>query len=203
MQAASSVTAWIEQVKRGDPHAARRIWERYCRSLIALAHRKLAGATRRSSDEEDVVQQAFAAFFQAAQSGRLTLLGDRDDLWALLVKITENKAIDARRKSRSQRRGAGKVRGHSVFEEQVDREVAVGFEAVADPEPTPEAAIAAVDEYRRLLTLLDDKQLQEIVRLRLAGHTQDEIARQLDCVRQTVIRKLELVRTIWSKELAS
>jgi hypothetical protein len=67
---AGSVTRWIAQLKRADQTAAQRLWEKYFGQLVARARHKLAGAPRRAADEADVVQSAFASFFQAAQNGR-------------------------------------------------------------------------------------------------------------------------------------
>ena len=37
--------------------------------------------------------------------------------------------------------------------------------------------------------------------LRMEGYTVDEIAARLGCVARTVKRKLQLIRSIWEKEL--
>ncbi len=46
------------------------------------------------------------------------------------------------------------------------------------------------DEARRLFESLADDSLREVVRLRLEGYSNDEIARALDCGLRTVERKL-------------
>jgi DNA-directed RNA polymerase specialized sigma24 family protein len=134
MQGHSTVTDWIQQLKTGSSTAAQKIWERYAQALITLAHRKLAA---RGVDEEDIVQQAFEAFFRAAQAGRLPRLSDRQDLWALLIKITENKVIDQRRRERSRKRGPDGTETSLV--------------GLGDPQPSPEFVAEAIDQYEHLL----------------------------------------------------
>src|SRR5262245_36457448 len=96
----SSITAWLDHVKEGGPQrerSAQKLWDRYLLRLIGLARTKMRAAHGRAADAEDVVQEAFEAFFRAAQRGQLPKLNDRHDLWPLLVKITERKAIDLRK----------------------------------------------------------------------------------------------------------
>ena len=52
-----------------------------------------------------------------------------------------------------------------------------------------------------LASLRDDAQ-REIVRLRLAGHTNEEIAQKLDISVRSVERKLKVIRDAWTKELS-
>ena len=69
-----SVSAWIVQLKGGDPDAAQRLWERYFHRLVGLARKRLQNAPRRAADEEDVALSAFASFCQGAAQGRFPRL---------------------------------------------------------------------------------------------------------------------------------
>src|SRR6516164_2593979 len=93
-----SVTQLIAHLQSGDPslgdEAARRIWERYLPRLLTLARRHLDGRIRVLQDEEDVVQSMGRSFFNRVRRGDFGL-GDRDDLWALLVTVTLNKVRNA------------------------------------------------------------------------------------------------------------
>ena len=80
--------------RRGDSYAAQKLWERYLDRLVRLARRKLGGAPRRAADEEDVAIAAFANFYRGVEAGRFSKLDDRDDLWQLLIVLTERNAID-------------------------------------------------------------------------------------------------------------
>src|SRR5262245_53816124 len=88
MDPLGSVTRLIQdlrsEVRSVRETAARRIWERYFRELLALARRHLDGRTRRREDEEDVLQSMYKSFCRRQQRGDFDLMG-RDELWGLLV----------------------------------------------------------------------------------------------------------------------
>ena len=90
MISAGSVTLWIDRLRTGDSRAAQELWERYFRRLVGLARGKLQGKRRGAADEEDVALSAFDSFCRGANEGRFPQLHDRDDLWHLLVAITDN-----------------------------------------------------------------------------------------------------------------
>ena len=104
-----SVTRWLGALQAGDPDAAQRLWERYFTDLVRLARARLRRAPRAAEDEEDVALSAFNSFCTAATRRRFPRLDDRDDLWRVLVTLTERKATDLRRRQRRQKRGGGRV----------------------------------------------------------------------------------------------
>jgi DNA-directed RNA polymerase specialized sigma24 family protein len=110
-----SVTVWLEQLKQGDAAAALPLWERYYGRLVVLARQALRGLPRRAADEEDMALEAFDRFCRGAALGRFPRLADRDNLWALLVILTERGASDLREREEAQKRGGGRVRGGSVL----------------------------------------------------------------------------------------
>ena len=71
---------------------------------------------------------------------------------------------------------------------------------VVGDEPTPEFAAMMADEYRRLFGSLADESLRVVALLKLEGHSNEEIARSLDCGLRTVERKLEVIRKRWIAE---
>ena len=87
-----SVTRWIGDLKAGDGAAAAALWERYFDRLVRLARKRLASRAGGVEDEEDAALSAFESFCAGLARGRFTELGDRDDLWKLLVVITARKA---------------------------------------------------------------------------------------------------------------
>jgi len=202
MSTGGSVTRWVTALKGGDTAAAQPLWERYHRRLISLARQKLQSARRRAADEEDVVQNAFHSFFRGVAGGRFPQLEDRNNLWRLLVIITARKALDQIAHERSKRQGGGTVQGQSrmLLEESNWDDPAI--QQVVGDEPTPEFAAQVAEEYQRLLDLLDDETLRQVAVRKMEGHTNDEIAEQLDCSKRTVARKLETIRIIWSGEAA-
>src|SRR6516165_9840548 len=111
MSPGGSVTQWLGQAQAGDPAAAQQLWERYFGRLVAFARVKLQGAPRGMADEEDVALSAFDSFYRGVEQGRFPRLSDRDDLWQVLVVLTERKAINLMHHERRQKRGGSTVQG--------------------------------------------------------------------------------------------
>jgi RNA polymerase sigma factor (sigma-70 family) len=188
-----SITRCIDMLKRGDRAAAEELWDSYIHRLVALARLRLGGMARRAADEEDVALSAFDSLCRRAEGGRFARLTDRDDLWRILVLITERKAIDLMRREGRQSRGDGRVVAFSDVESQRPDDV-------VDPGPTPEFAAQVVDEFRELLERLGDDSLRSVALAKMEGYTNKQIADRLGCIEQTVERKLRSIRKIWSAE---
>ena len=202
--AGRSVTLWLEQLQAGESAAAKQLWQRYVERLVRLAHRKLGDLSRRVADEDDVVNSAFHDFLRGVEDGRFTRLDDREDLWQVLVMLTERKAIHLRRQTQAARRGAGQVRGESVFEMDFAlSSAAPGIGQLAGCEPTPQFAAQVQEEFSRLYGLLAEDTLRQIARGKLEGYTNAELAAQLNLSLRAVERKLHLIRRQWSEERES
>lgn len=197
MDSEISITYWIDQLKAGEQQAAQVLWERYFHQLVRLARRKLQGTSRRVADEEDVVVSAFNSFCQRAEKGRFPRLNDRDDLWKLLVVITERKALTQGRDQGRQKRGAGLVQGESALEGTNSSLEAAGIHNMPSPEPTPDFAAQIAEECQILMELLGDDTLRTIAVCKMEGDTNEEIAGKLDVSLRTIERKLELIRRLW------
>ncbi|MEM9410572.1 MAG: sigma-70 family RNA polymerase sigma factor [Planctomycetota bacterium] len=195
-----SISVWLEDLKNGDEAAGFKIWNRYVGKLIALARSKLKHTAKRESDEEDLVITAFNAFFEGVQHKRFQQLDNRDDLWQILIMLTERKAIDHIRRQNTLKRGQGKIRGESIFEYIMDNnEIAdKGISIVQDPTPTAEFAAQFSDELRYCFEKLDNSELQQIVLLKMEGFTNTEIAERIERSLSSVERKLRLIRQLWN-----
>jgi DNA-directed RNA polymerase specialized sigma24 family protein len=194
-----SVTHWLSQLQGGDSAAAQRLWERYFHRLVGLARARLQGHPRRAADEEDVALSVFRCLCEGAARGRFPHLDDRDDLWRLLVTLTERKAYNLARDERRLKRGGGAVVSAAGLLGPDDSPRG-GLEQIAGREPTPEFAAEVAEEYRRLLERLDDAELQSIAVWKMEGDTVAEIAARLGCALSTVERRLRLIRQIWESE---
>jgi DNA-directed RNA polymerase specialized sigma24 family protein len=190
MPSKGSVTGWLGQAQAGDAEAAQQLWQRYFGRLVALARVKLRGSPRGMADEEDVALSAFDSFYRRAERGQFARLEDRDDLWQILVVITERKALGLLRYEGRKSR----AHGRTVSLSQSD---GAEGEAARDPAPSPEFAAQVADEYRRLLKLLGDDSLRSVALWKMEGYTNAEIAKRLGCVEATVERKLRSIRRLW------
>jgi DNA-directed RNA polymerase specialized sigma24 family protein len=193
----NSVTRWVNDLKAGDRgEAARLLWQRYFERLARLAQGRLHTAARGPADGEDIALSAFDSFFQGVAAGRFPDLGSRDELWRLLVTITARKAHNQRRNEGRQKRGGGRVVGEGAL---------AGADPLGDDfmaqvvgnKPRPEFAAMVTDEYRRLFGRLADESLRVVALLKLEGHSNEEIAKSLDCGLRTVERKLDVIRKRW------
>jgi DNA-directed RNA polymerase specialized sigma24 family protein len=186
-----SITWCINMLKRGDRAAAEALWDSYIHRLVALARARLGGIARRAADEEDVAISAFDSFYRRAERGQFAKLTDRNDLWQILVLITERKAIDLMRREGRKSRGQGRVVAFSDVDGQHPGDL-------VDRGPTPEFAAQVVDELRELVRRLGDDSLRSVALAKMEGYTNRQIAERLGCIEQTVERKLRSIRKIWS-----
>jgi RNA polymerase sigma factor (sigma-70 family) len=193
-----SVTTWIAHLKVGHTDASREIWQRYVEQLVRFARRKLGSTPRRGADEEDVVVSAFEEFLAGVEEGRFLRLDDRDDLWQVLLMLTERRAIALRRREMAMKRGGGEVRGESVYAD-LERHGShrAGLHQEPDPEPSPAFAAEMTEQLRFLLDQLGDPLQQRIALGKLEGKTNQELADQLGIGLRSVQRKLSMIRDKW------
>lgn len=196
MKTAGSVTTWLRALEVGDDDAAKKLWDRYSTSLHAVAKRRMRRLKQRDIvDEEDIVISAFADFCLAARSGRLEGIASRDELWGLLVVVTNRKVGQ-----RIQYTSANKRASVSLVDQQVrNNEIGSRLERLVAASPTPERQAQLTEQADQLLVRLNDPDLQAIAVLRLAGYTNDEIAAEMGFSRRTILRMLSLIRTCWKE----
>jgi DNA-directed RNA polymerase specialized sigma24 family protein len=192
----NSVTQWIHDLKQNSDYAAQKLYSRYITRLMLLGRRKLGDASRREADEEDLALVVLGNFFQGVKEGRFPKLVDRNDLWQVLVMLTERKAVDHKRRVWSTKR---RSLGESAIGIGADTDSPVGgIQEVIGSVPTPECAAMILEECNRRLRLLDPT-LREIALQKMKGWTSEEIADEAGCVPRTIERKLNLIRRIWSE----
>lgn len=195
-----SVSQWIADLKGGNGDAARAIWRRYFGRLASVARRRLGKFPRRVFDEEDIALSVLDTLCRGVEAGRFPDLLDRNDLWSLLLVITKRKTIDNKRwQTRSKRGGS-----HSTPESSLDdtrTNQSTTLDAVIGEEPTPDFVVALREEHERLMALLRDDMLRDVARLKMEGHSSEEIAERLQLSVRSVQRKLQLIQTSWEQEL--
>lgn len=196
-----SVSRLIDQLKEGNEQATAKIWARYQKRLVNLARRKLRNATKRVSDEDDVAQSAFYAFFERARDGKFASLFNRDELWHILATITARKAVDTIKHSFRKKRGNGELRGHSVFMQLDPTGAKGGFDQFEGTEPSAEMAAEVAEACQQLVAALGSEELEAIAMWKQAGYSNEEIASKLDRDVRTVERKLNKIREKWASQI--
>lgn len=179
-----SFTALLTRLHSDEDAAARDVFNRYSRQLIALTRRQFEARLAHRIDPEDVVQSAFKSFFIRHREGKLRV-GDWDNLWALLSLITRRKCADRVEYLRAHRR-------------DVDRETAAPAEAdrqwqlAVDRQPLPDEVASATEIVELLLRSASDDE-RPVLELSLLGHTAAEIALRLGKALRTVHRLRERI----------
>lgn len=187
-----SVTLFYQRLYDGDRAAAAKLWQHFGHRVEGLARKTLAGRNQRMSDADDAAQSAFASFWQRVERGDFPEDANRDDLWRILGVITVCKALKHQERENTAKRGGGRVHGESSVA-GLPTEPFLLDQAV---QQIPEQEFDLICE--ELLEQLDPS-CRDVVLLKLAGHTNDEISRQIGCSLSTIERKLRLVRRIWDE----
>ena len=201
MSVDDGVTRWLRELEAGDQDAARLLWQRYYRELVELARARLGQTPRRIADEEDIALSALRCLYEGAAKGQFAAVVNRQELWQLLATITVRKVINQHRLLKKQKRGGGRVRGDSVLDVRDGDGGGVGFDEILGDAATPEVLAIAVEEYQRLMCVLDDDRLRTIAQCKLEGHRNEEIAERLGLACRSIERKLQRIREIWESEL--
>ncbi|HVX61833.1 MAG TPA: sigma-70 family RNA polymerase sigma factor [Pirellulales bacterium] len=175
------------RLRAGDPLAADELFDRYLHRLLALARNHLSARLGRRIGPEDVVQSAYRSFFCAVREQRFTI-EKSGDLWRLLAAVAINKL-----RSQAARHSAKKR--SLVAEESCAAASGEQFllaEAAAR-EPTPIEAAALTELVEKLMAGLEPLQ-QQMLDLRLQGHTFEEIAELTSRSERTVRRLMDRIK---------
>lgn len=194
------VTQWLNSMNEGSESATASLWKHFFERLVLLAKQRIHDGLRRIYDEEDAAASAFNSFCMGIRKGAFPDLADRKSIWRLLVVITARKVADQERRRYQQKRGSGAVKGESAMFSRSERDDRRTIDQVLSREPTPEFALEFADQCEAMCALLEDDSLAEVVRLKLAGYTDVEIAKRMGCARRTVQRRLDCIRAIWNSE---
>ena len=183
---------FLERLRAGDDTAARELFERFARQLIALARRRFAGGLQHKVDPEDVVQSAYKSFFARYGDGKLDV-GNWNSLWGLLTLITVRKCAERVAYHRADCRDAAREVSAPVGEERALWPEALGRE------PTPLEAAQLSETVDQLLASLDEDE-RPVLELSLQGYTTQEIKERLGKPERTVRRLRERVRKWLERE---
>jgi len=189
-----SVSEWLGRLKAGESEAAQLLWNRYSKSLIAMASRRMADMPKLAVDEEDIAQNVFSSVCRAAKNGHFSGVMSRDDLWWILLDFTKKKVVDHVRHESARKREFG----HAKLNGDLGKtQHWVDFDELVGREPTPEFAVMLDDQYRYLLGILRNDTLRNVAVLRIEGHSTAEIASRLAIGVRAIERKLQLIREQW------
>lgn len=167
----------LHRFQAGSDEAATALYVRYVQRLEQLAHAQIDPAAVVRMDPEGIVQSVFRTFFRRVSGGQYDV-GDREDLWKLLLVIALNKIRSTGAFHRAARRSIRRTEPLNA-----DRPP-----ASADSEPQAVSVLRmTIDEIVADLPAGCD----EIVRLRIEGFEVGEIARKTGRAKRSVERILQ------------
>jgi DNA-directed RNA polymerase specialized sigma24 family protein len=191
-----SVTHWIAELRHGNREAVQHLWKEYFAQIVRVAAQKLRGRRRRADDEEDVALSAMHSALRRIEGGEYPRLNDRNDLWRMLMVITEHKSRHLVRDEGRQKRGSNRTVLTECDAPDGDE---AAIEQILSREPTPQFAAEMAEQCDRLLCSLADDDLRRLAILKMEGHSNEEIAVLMQCATRSVERKLHFIRTVWNK----
>jgi RNA polymerase sigma-70 factor (ECF subfamily) len=168
----------MQRIREGSDDAAWELVERYGDDLRRAVRRLLNVRLRSKFDSLDFVQVVWSSFFRARD--QMERFDSPEMLAKFLITMTRNKVImEVRRRLQTKKYN---VNRESPLEEpqQVGREL-------AGNEPTPVNVAIARERLNQMLAE-QPPHYRRIIKLRLEGHTYDDIARQLHLAESTVRR---------------
>ncbi len=152
------------------------------------------------SDDEDIASGTFAEFCDAIRKGQFENVTNRTELWKLLATIAVRKTRDCHKYENAMRRGGG-IERYS-FDELRDqngrgKRFAQNFDV---PCPVVERNwdISIADLQKSIA----DEGLSEVLRLKVQGLENREIARQIGCSLRTIqymVRELTVTVLAWGQ----
>lgn len=186
------------QGARND-QACAELWDAVYERVVVMARARISAWNKRMADEEDIALSAINSFVRAAESGRLSSIQNRDELWRVLFTITSRKASAFQVRQLAEKRGDGLVRGDSVFELTAS-ETNKGFHTVEDPGDPHRFVDDLFGECRERIESLPDDVLRTIAVRRMEGYEVTEIAVELGLSVATIKRKLARIRDLWAED---
>jgi RNA polymerase sigma factor (sigma-70 family) len=188
-----SLSACLPKLLAGDDKTFDLAFQQFFERICLVVKQQFQNNKFRHADEEDIALSVFNALHQAIQNKKYEQLEDTRQLFNLLKTIAKNKAIGLLRAEESLKRGAGRLRGDSVFAKP-DELVGNGWDMVQGAEPAPDYIAALNDSWQNALGQLT-ADLQRIALLKIQGYENLEIAQELGISLSTVERRVAILKT--------
>lgn len=173
----------IKRFRAGEDDAATALYARYVLKLQRLAERNTGQDLASRFDSDDVVQSVFRTFFRRVQLGDYDLPAG-EELWRLLLVLALNKIRKLATHHRAQRRNVATT-------ERVEPELLAQFAERGNDDLAVRSLEEVIDELTGSLSPAH----QQIIRLRIEGYKQGEIAAATQRTERTVERVLQNFRT--------
>ncbi len=186
LEPSESLEKLIAQIAGGSEEAVWELLHRYSKNILRVARRHLPSAIRSKFDSEDVVQSVWKSLIE-----RPSCLADFRDTGRLVAYLEGM----ARLKATEKYRRFTKTQAHSVRRETPLRPPVKNCgpsctDPTTDHRARTPSSLASSREHWTLAYEKEGARGQEVIRLRLLGLTQDQVAEQLGISKSTVRRIL-------------
>jgi len=190
-----SVTRWIEQMRGGDSIVVHALAERYFKKLGDAARRRLHKINQNLHDEEDVANFVLEAVFRNIAQGRYPDLQDRDDLWFLMLAITQRRISSILKRDRRQKAQPSSLTSLTELLEIYEGELS-DLAVDSDPE---QIAIEIGDCWQELMRILPNDEFRKIARLKLDFYSNRQISSMLKLTSKYIDRKVVEIQRLWGE----
>ena len=178
------ITDWLKRLPDGDSLAQQKIWQEFAEDIRNQARKYLLDVSTARVDDEDVMAKVFKSLFMRLTDHRLVVPENRRQLWGLLRSMTRKKSAEvARYEAVGRRPPAGSS-------EMLDK--------VPSDSPDPRAALEQLQTLKDVLASLPSDTHRQIILLRTARHSDDEIAEILQLGKRTVQRRRKEIRNLFA-----
>ncbi|MEZ6095918.1 MAG: ECF-type sigma factor [Pirellulaceae bacterium] len=190
LQGPAQLADLLKNLRKVGRALAERLWSQFFQRMVNLAGTRLENGYAVHYDREDAAISAFRSFYRGAAQGKIPDDLDRNRLWGLLSTITMRKVYDSIAKSKAKKRTP-------TLQNNVTPEYFIDPVKLPDQELPAEMLVSFKETFDNALGTLKSDDLVTIARLKIEGHTNNEIANQLGRGVSTIERKLRTIRTIW------
>jgi RNA polymerase sigma factor (sigma-70 family) len=179
----------LKGVQSGSPAATRRLIERYGPHILRAVRRRLDKSIRAKFDSFDFAQAVWASFFSKFEDADKFEGPER--FIGYLATIAQNKVInEMRRRTQTEKYNINRERS-------LDDSRTCLAGGLVESTPSPSQLAIADELWSRMLEGSSERHRQ-ILELRRTGHTNDEIARQLEVNEKTVRRTINKIAQRWT-----
>lgn len=190
-----SVTRWIEQMRAGDRIAVNALSERYFKKLGNAARSRLHKQAQTLHDKDDVANFVLEAVVRNISQGKYPDLQDRDDLWFLMLSITQCRISNILKRERSQKVQPTSLTSLTELLETYEGELS-DLSLNSDPE---QVAIEINDCWQELMRILPDDDFREIARLKLDFYSNRQISSMMKLTPKYIDRKVAEIQRMWGE----
>jgi DNA-directed RNA polymerase specialized sigma24 family protein len=190
-----SVTRWIQQMRAGDSIVVNALAERYFKKLGDAARRRLHKVPQNMHDAEDVANFVLESVVRNIAQGRYPDLQDRDDLWFLMLAITQRRISSILKRDRRRKAQPPSQTSLTELLEMYDGELA-DLALEGNPE---HVAIEIGDCWQELMRILPNDEFREIARLKLEFYSNREISSMLKLTSRYIDRKVGEIQRLWGQ----